>query len=125
MSSSTKVGSIIRARCPSCNQGKVTKGLFGIHRECSVCHYDFHPESGFYLGAMAVGFIAAAALTIPPVIALKFAGASIGVLVVYPLAQYAILGPLLLYYMRVLWLHLEYRMTDRLEGHGGQKRKVS
>jgi uncharacterized protein (DUF983 family) len=50
-----KIGSILRARCPRCNEGKVTQGLLDIRRRCPVCDYNFHPEPGFYLGAMAIG----------------------------------------------------------------------
>ncbi len=111
-----RLGSILRARCPACHQGPVLRGIFGIYPKCSVCGHDFHPEPGFYLGAMAVSFLLTAMLTVPPMIALKVLGAEIGVLIAFPFIQFIFLGSFLMVYSRVLWLHLEYRMTSRLNG---------
>jgi uncharacterized protein (DUF983 family) len=106
---------VLRARCPSCRKGKVTRGVFAIRPRCPECGYDFHPEPGYYLGAMMVGFLATAILTVPPMIALKVAGADIAVVIGYPFVQFAVLGPLLLRYARILWLHLERTTTRRLD----------
>ena len=104
-------GSILRARCPACHEGAVLNGLFGIHRRCAVCDHDFYPESGFYLGAMAVSYLLTAMLTVPPMIVLKLMNVDAVVFFVYPLVQFLFLGSFLLIYSRVFWLHLEYRMT--------------
>jgi uncharacterized protein (DUF983 family) len=110
-----KLGSVFAGRCPSCDQGEVVPGLWLVAPKCSVCSYNFHPEPGFYLGAMMVGFLVAGALTIPPLIILKVLEVDIRILIAWPFVQYLILGTFILYYSRILWLHLEFTMTRRLE----------
>jgi uncharacterized protein (DUF983 family) len=105
---------VLRARCPACRTGKITQKLFKLNEKCPVCGHNFYPEPGYYLGAMMVSFLVTAMLTIPVVITLKFSGAEVSVLVIAPFLEFAILGPLLLYYARVIWLYLEHSMTTRL-----------
>lgn len=112
-----KLSSVIWARCPACHQGKVTDGLFSIHKECSHCHYNFHPEPGFYLGAMAVGFFFTALVTVPPTIVLKVLNVDLVLLITFPFVEFLFVGTFLLFYCRILWLHLEYQMTRRLDGN--------
>ncbi|HUP57150.1 MAG TPA: DUF983 domain-containing protein [Bdellovibrionota bacterium] len=110
-----RLSSILRARCPACHEGPVLKRVFGIHRRCSACGHDFHPEPGFYLGAMAISYLLTAMLTIPPMIVLKLVNVDTLVLIAFPLVEFIFLGSFLMVYSRVLWLHLEYRMTSRLD----------
>jgi uncharacterized protein (DUF983 family) len=112
-----KLGSILRARCPACHTGQVTEGIFAMRQKCPHCHYNLQPEPGFYLGAMAVGFLLTAMLTIPPTVLLKLLNVDIGLLVAFPFIEFIFVGSFLLFYCRILWLHLEYRLTDRLDGH--------
>jgi uncharacterized protein (DUF983 family) len=111
-----RISSVLRARCPSCHEGKVLKGVFAIRRKCPVCKYDLHPEPGFYLGAMVVGFLLTAMLTVPPMIALKIMNVDIRILLAFPFVEFLFLGTFLLFYCRILWLHLEFNMTRRLDG---------
>jgi uncharacterized protein (DUF983 family) len=115
MKSEFRLGSVLRARCPACHEGKVLNGVFSIHRRCPKCSYDLHPEPGFYLGAMVVGFLFTAITTVPLMIALKFAGAEVAVLAVFPLIEFIFVGTFVIFYCRILWLHLEYRMTRKLD----------
>lgn len=115
MNRKSKLRSILRARCPKCDQGKITAGLFQMARRCSVCSYDLHPENGYYLGAMMLGFMLAALFTVPPLIALKLWEADDFVLVYYPFAQLLILGPILIYYSKVVWVHLAYQASKRMD----------
>lgn len=105
---------VLKALCPVCRTGKITQNLFKLNRKCPVCGHDFYPEPGYYLGAMMVSFLVTAMLTVPVVIVLKFSGAEVPVLVLAPFVEFAILGPILLYYARILWLYLEHSMTSRL-----------
>jgi hypothetical protein len=106
--------SILRARCPACRTGRVLDGPFRLHRACGHCGYDFHPESGFYLGAMMVGFLLNAMLTIPPMVALKLAGAEVVAILVFPFVEFAIVGTAILFYARIVWLHLEHKVSSGL-----------
>jgi uncharacterized protein (DUF983 family) len=112
-----KLGAIFAARCPACDVGQITQGVWGIRPKCPHCGYNFYPEPGFYLGAMMVGFLVAAILTIPPLIILKIMEVDIAILVAWPFVQYLFVGSFILYYSRIIWLHLEHRMTRGLENH--------
>ena len=112
-----RTGSIFRGLCPACHIGRATKGLFEMHEKCPHSSYNLQPEPGFYLGAMFVGFLLTAMVTIPPTIILKILNVDINLLIAFPFIEFAFVGPFLLFYCRVLWLHLEYRVTDRLDGH--------
>ena len=115
-SENISISAILRGVCPKCKTGKFYKGLFSIRRRCSVCDYDFCPESGFYLGAMMIAYFLTTILTVPVVVALKFAKVDIEWLVAAPLIEYALIGGVLIRYSRILWLHLEYHLTRRLDG---------
>lgn len=93
------------------------RGLFSIRKRCAECNYNFHPEPGFYLGAMMVSFLATAIMMVPTIIALKLADVSPGMLAIAPIGIFFVVGPFLIYYSRILWLHMEYSITDRLDGH--------
>jgi uncharacterized protein (DUF983 family) len=108
-----KIASVLRALCPACHHGKVMRGM-SIRPKCPKCGLNFYPEPGFYLGAMVVGFFMTAVLTVPPVIVLKFLGVDMGVLIAFPFIEFIFVGTFLLFYCRIIWLHLEYRISSRL-----------
>lgn len=112
-----RLSSILAARCPSCHKGKITTGFFTIRPKCPECNYNFHPEPGFYLGAMVVGFLLTAIVTVPPLIALKVMDVDPTLLFVFPFIEFLFLGTFLLLYCRILWLHMEYQLTGRLDGN--------
>ena len=113
-----RVTSVLRGRCPQCDKGQILHKIFGIHPRCQGCGLDFYPEPGYFLGAMTVSFLATAMLTIPPMVLLKALQVDLMVVLTYPFVQFLVLGPLLMIYSRVLWIHLEYQMTKRLEEKG-------
>lgn len=54
---------ILKGRCPRCRKGKIFKhppyNYFSFHKmneECPKCGQTFHPEPGFYFGAMYVSY---------------------------------------------------------------------
>lgn len=108
-----RLSSVVFARCPACHQGKVMRG-YSIRPKCSVCGYCFYPEPGFYLGAMVVGFFITAVLTVPPVILLKFLDVELSVLIAFPFFEFIFVGGFLIFYCRILWLHIEYRISRTL-----------
>lgn len=112
-----KLSSVLRARCPSCHRGQILEKVFSLRERCPECDYNFYPEPGFYLGAMAVGFLLTAIVTIPPTIVLKVMNVDSQILFVFPFLEFIFVGSFLIFYARILWLHLEYQMTDRLDGH--------
>jgi uncharacterized protein (DUF983 family) len=116
MKKQIKIASILRARCPACHIGGVNSGLFGIHKRCPHCDYDFYPEPGFYLGAMAISFAITAVLTIPAMIVLKLLEVDINFLIAFPFIEFLFIGAFLLFYSKIIWLHLAYRMSHHLDG---------
>lgn len=111
-----RIGSILRALCPACHTGRVIRGVFAIRPRCPHCGYNLYPEPGFYLGAMCVGFFLTAALTVPPTIVLKLLNVDLNFVLLFPLLEFVFVGTFLMFYCRILWLHFEYRLTDRLDG---------
>ena len=110
-----KLKSILLARCPQCHQGQVWEHFFTIRTHCKVCQYHFYPEPGFYLGAIAISFLLTAILTIPPTIALKFFEVDTELLILFPFLEFLFLGTFLMFSCKIIWLHLEYAMTHRLD----------
>jgi uncharacterized protein (DUF983 family) len=113
---SLRIGSILRARCPACHQGAIMRGIVRMNPRCPSCGYDFNPEDGFHLCAMSISFLLTGLLTIPPLVLLKILGVDIVWLVAFPFIEFIFVGTLLMFYSKVLWLHLEYRMTRHLDG---------
>lgn len=111
-----RASSIIKAKCPACHQGSIMRGPFSMNPRCPVCSYNFDPGNGFYLGAQVVSYLLTAMLTIPPMVILKLMDVDIQILVVFPLVEFLFLGTFLTFYSRVIWLHIEHRITERLDG---------
>ncbi len=108
--------SVLKARCPACQGSTLLKGWFSLHRRCEKCGHDFYPEPGYFLGAMVISFLLTALLTIPPLVVLKLLDVELWILLVFPFVEFLFLGTFLFYYARILWIHLEYRMTNTLKG---------
>lgn len=111
-----RISSIIFAKCPSCHKGKVLDGFFSIRPRCQKCNYNFYPEPGFYVGAIAVGFLLAAVTTVPPLIIMKVLDVDVNVMLIFPFIEFIFVGTFLTFYSRIIWLHLQYRLTNRLDG---------
>lgn len=77
------------------------------------------PEPGYFLGAIAVGFLLNAMMLIPLLVTLKMMDVPMKTLVIAPFIEFATLGMLILIYSKIIWLHLEYRMIHALDGDKG------
>lgn len=109
-----KLRAILRGLCPACLEGKITQGFLGLREKCFVCGFSFQPEPGFYLGAMMVSFFVTAAVTIPPMILLKMLDVDMAVLLTFPFVEFIFVGGFLMFYSRILWVHLEYSTMKKL-----------
>ncbi len=116
MKAEFRMSSILFAKCPACHTGKILEDGLSIRARCPHCDFNFYPEPGFYVGAIAVGFLISAATTIPPMIILKILNVDIRFLLAFPFIEFIFVGTFLIFYCRIIWLHLQYRMTDRLDG---------
>lgn len=54
---------ILKGKCPRCRKGDMFRvppydylNFYKMHDQCPVCHQTFHPEPGFYFGAMYVSY---------------------------------------------------------------------
>lgn len=51
-------------RCPRCGEWKTFDRYFDMKPECPRCGLNFHPEEGYYVGAMTLNIIFAEVLTV-------------------------------------------------------------
>lgn len=58
-------------RCPNCGRNGVFRGLFHVNERCTNCDFLVQREEGFFLGAMALNY-AAAAFPLVPIFVLVF-----------------------------------------------------
>jgi hypothetical protein len=72
---------------------------------------------------MMVGFFATSALTIPPVVILKFSGADDATVLTYPFLQFMVLGPFLTHYAKVIWAHVGYKAGKKMEQDDRDRRR--
>lgn len=110
-----RFGSVIRGKCPACHKGSIMKNPFMIRPKCPACGYDFNPENGFYLGAMALSFFITAMLTVPPMVALKLLNADPAIIIAFPFIEFLVLGTFLNFYSRIFWLHLQHVWFKHLD----------
>ena len=54
---------ILKGKCPRCRKGEIFQSspfnflkFHKMHEHCPVCHQTFHPEPGFYFGAMYISY---------------------------------------------------------------------
>ena len=107
----TRLDILIRGllhRCPNCGGNGVFRGLFKTNVRCDICNFLVEREDGFFLGAMALNF-AAAAFPLVIVFVLVFmerisAPPAMAIVIVWGL-----IVPVLFYRTsRSLWLMLVY-----------------
>ncbi|MBM4194309.1 MAG: hypothetical protein FJ202_08035 [Gemmatimonadetes bacterium] len=60
----SRLWGLARRRCPNCERGPIFPGLTPrMHAQCPVCRYVFEREPGYFLGALAIGYFLAVALS--------------------------------------------------------------
>jgi uncharacterized protein (DUF983 family) len=111
-----KVGRGFLLRCPRCGVGRVFKGFFAMAPACPECGLDFHPEHGYYVGAMYLNYGATVAIALP--VALLLLGRFSAAQLLAPFIVFSILFPVLSFrWSRSLWLavetHIRSATSDR------------
>jgi uncharacterized protein (DUF983 family) len=111
----TIFGRALRLRCPRCGQGKLFRGWFAMHAECSSCGLKYQREPGFFLGSIYVNY----GLTALLITAAYFIGFFSGVhpdVLLWSLAAFCLLFPLWFFrYARSLWLAFDQYWDPRGE----------
>lgn len=103
-------------KCPRCGKGRIFKYPFlklskftATEPECSVCHLDYQPETGFYFGAMYWSYALIVALIIT--LSVIFSMLDLLDIAVYIIpAAILLMLPLIFRYSRVLMLYMVYPM---------------
>jgi uncharacterized protein (DUF983 family) len=109
----SRIGALLRQRCPRCGEGRIFRSTFASHDRCPVCDLPFQRGPGYYTGAMYFSY----ALGIPIIGLLTLLAYLI--LPDRPLYQLVVLAwlaflplvPAVYRYSRVLWIHFD-RMID-------------
>jgi uncharacterized protein (DUF983 family) len=97
-------------RCPNCEKGSISDGLFSIRERCEVCHVVYERRSGESVGASAIWMMG---LPIVPLLLFfvlivindKF---STWILLGIPLLVTVLIGVLGYRHMRGLWIAFAY-----------------
>lgn len=97
-------------RCPNCEQGKISNGLFSIRKSCDVCNVVFERKSGESAGASAMLMMG---LPILPLVMFFVLYAindewSMMILLGLPILITVLIGIFAYRHMRGLWIAISY-----------------
>jgi uncharacterized protein (DUF983 family) len=95
-------------RCPNCGGNGVFRGLFHVNERCTRCGFLVQREEGFFLGAMALNY-AAAAFPLVPIFVLVFMEKISVPLALAVCIGWGLIVPVAFYQMsRSLWMMMVY-----------------
>ena len=120
----SRIGAMLRMRCPRCLRGKLFRGVFDMWERCPQCGFVFEREPGYFTGAM----YASTFITLPLVFGIfgilwLFSSRTLLAAEVLILVTALItlpLIPLIFRYSRTLWLHFDWRFGPDRETEGGE-----
>lgn len=103
-----------RLRCPACGRGKVFRGWFSMHENCSHCGAKFTREAGFFLGSIYVNY-GLTALIVAVVYPILLFGGYVPESVLLPVsAVFVFVFPVLFFpFARSLWLGFDQYIDPR------------
>jgi uncharacterized protein (DUF983 family) len=119
-----KLYSIFKMKCPNCHEGDlfVTPNPYKLsemakmHRKCSHCDLNYHPEPSFYYGSMYVSYGYSVAMFVAVFVLGKYVfGLGIPGIVATLAIVLVVLGPYLFRLSRATWINL----FVRYQGKGG------
>lgn len=113
----------LRLRCPACGGGKLFRGWFRMHAECSACGLRFEREPGYFLGSIYFNYGLTALLATAAFFAL-FLGARIPTdRLMWPVMGFCLVFPLWFFrYARSLWLGMDEYFDPRARPAGDAAR---
>ena len=95
-------------RCPNCGGNGVFCGLFHVNERCTRCGFLVQREEGFFLGAMALNY-AAAAFPLVPIFVLVFMEKISVPLALAVCIAWGLIVPVAFYQLsRSLWMMMVY-----------------
>lgn len=94
----------LRLVCPACGRGRLFSGWFKTNPSCPECGLNFHPEQGYYLGAIYFNYGLTALILVVTFFALFFLLGISPDQMLWPLAAFCVIFPLCFFrYARSLW----------------------
>ncbi|HEY7281314.1 MAG TPA: DUF983 domain-containing protein [Actinomycetota bacterium] len=118
----SRIGAMLRMRCPRCLRGKLFRGMLDMWERCPQCGFVFEREEGYFTGAMYASTI----ITLPLVFLVFGIGwllssktllAAEVLLLVTALVTLPLI-PLVFRYSRTLWLYFDWRFGPDRESEG-------
>ena len=103
------LSTIIRLRCPVCENAKIFNSYFDTPKKCPSCGYFFMRESGYFLPHVPIGYGATVlvALSIWPLLRYVFHVQSDAVILSAMIVTGVLFGIWFLRYAKMLWLALD------------------
>jgi uncharacterized protein (DUF983 family) len=103
---------ILAQRCPRCRSGRIFAGsilwMTGMHEHCPVCDLRFERESGYFLGAMYIGYgLALVTIAILTAVLFVLTPWHLRTSIIVAIIVFLPFGPLLTHMARVLWIYLD------------------
>ena len=97
-------------RCPNCEKGHISDGLFSIRPSCNVCHVVYERQSGESVGASAIWMMGLPILPLILFFVLFAINSEWGlpILLGIPVLVTIIIGALGYRHMRGLWIGVTY-----------------
>ena len=100
-------------RCPNCGGNGVFRGLFKVNERCTRCGFLIQREEGFFLGAMALNYAAAAFPLVPVFVLVFMEKLSVPVALAICVA-WGLIVPVLFYQMsKSLWMMMVYLVVPQ------------
>jgi uncharacterized protein (DUF983 family) len=97
-------------RCPNCETGQISDGLFSIRKECVVCHAVYERKSGESTGAMAILMMGLPIIPLILFFVLYAINDEWGLLILFgiPVLITVVLGIVGYRHIRGLWIAIAY-----------------
>jgi uncharacterized protein (DUF983 family) len=115
MNKGTKLYSILRRKCPQCNEGEFfishpynLKRIGDTHESCENCNLKYEREPGFYYGAMFVSYGLGVMVFVGLWALLNFAfvDVHVGWQIAFILVSIVLLGPYLYALSKIIWINM-------------------
>src|SRR5437667_9722929 len=106
----TRLGAVLRQRCPRCLVGQVFVGPLKMNRACPECGFVFACEPGYFLGAMYFGYgFGAVVLGLLLLVAwLIGPELPLHILLLIAMAAFLPFVPIVFRYSRICWMHFDH-----------------
>lgn len=97
-------------RCPNCEQGQMSNGLFNLQHECAVCQVVFERQSGESVGGSAIMMMGLPIIPLILFFGLYAYDSTLGlpILLGVPVALTIMLGIVGYRHMRGVWVSVAY-----------------